>query len=103
MFCSGLHKAAHDAEMNAIDECGRLEQVGMMPTGIVFSGPDQQQTMDMAQIVLHTSNLGVGGTQSGQKLPELRIFVGAKPPFMATQARGVKIPKKQTTKAKTKP
>jgi len=103
LLCTALYKAAHDAEMDAHDECGRLVQVGAMPTGVVISGPNQQETMDIAQILLHTSNLGPGGTQSAITSPVLRIFVGAKPPFMTTQARGIKIPKKQTSKAKTKP
>jgi hypothetical protein len=102
MFCDALYKAAHAAEVNALDECGRTEQVGMMPTGVVISGPSQQETMDIAQILLHTTNLGPGGTQSGLKAPELRIFVGARPPFMATQARGVKSPAKKV-KNRAKP
>jgi hypothetical protein len=105
LFCAALYKAAYDAEvMGALDECGRLVQVGRMPTGVVISGPNQQETIDIAEILLHTCSLGPGGTQAGTISPELGIFVGAKPPFMATQARGVKIPKRQQpSKARTKP
>jgi hypothetical protein len=102
-LCAAIYKAAYEAKVDAVDDCGRMEEVGQTSTGVVISGPNLQETQDIAQILLHKCNLGPGGTQSGQTSPVLRIFVGAKPPFMATQARGVKIPKKQTTKAKTKP
>lgn len=103
LLCAALYKAAHDAEMDAENECGRLVQVGMMPTGVMISGPNQQETLDIAQILLHTSDLGPGGTQAGTLSPGLRIIVGAKPPFMATQARGVKVPTKKKLKKKTNP
>lgn len=104
-LCNELASAARSAEMNVPqDECGRLLPLGNPSTGVVISGPDLPQTLALAQIILHTSNLGAGGVVSGIKADELRILVGAKPPFSIGQARGVKIPKKQpASKAKTKP
>ena len=72
------------------DECGRYDAVGYPSTGVVISGPDIQQTLDLAQILAHTVDLGAGGVSSGIKEPELRILVGAKPPFRIGQARGFK-------------
>jgi hypothetical protein len=86
------------------DECGRYDAVGNPSIGIVISGPDILQTVALAQILLHTSNLGVGEVVSGIKALELKILVGAKPPFTMGMARGVKIPKTQpANKAKAKP
>jgi hypothetical protein len=104
LLCAALYKAAHDAGMNPVDECGRLARVGQMPTGVAISGPNQQETLNIAQILSHTCDLGVGGIQSGTFSPELEIFVWARPPFMVTQARGVKAPtKKQANKHSAPP
>jgi hypothetical protein len=105
LLCGQLKSAAHTAEMNVPqDECGRYVAVGTPSTGVVISGPDIPQTEILAQIVLHTSNLGAGGVTSGLPAPELRILVGAKPPFMMGQARGVKAPtNKQAKKQSAKP
>jgi hypothetical protein len=100
LLCGQLLSAARMAEMNVPqDACGRLVQVGYPSTGVVISGPDIPQTLALAQIILHSSNLGPGGVVSGIKAPELRILVGAKPPFMIEQGRrGVKTPKTQSVK-----
>lgn len=94
-LCYELSAAARSAGMNVPqDECGRFVPVGNPSTGVAISGPNIQQTMDLAQILLHTVDLGAGGVVSGIKATELRILVGAKPPFMMGQARGIKIPPK---------
>jgi hypothetical protein len=105
LLCGQLLSAARAAEMNVPEDfCGRLVAVGTPSTGVAISGPSIQQTLDLAQILAHTVELGMGGVTSGIKAPELTILVGAKPPFRIGQARVVKIPKKpQASKAKTKP
>jgi hypothetical protein len=103
-LCDSLWFAAHGAEMSASAECGRAIAVGMPSTGVVIYGPDIQQTMDIAQILLHTANLGPGGVVSAVKTAELTIFVGVRPPFEIGQARGVKMKKnKQAKKTDSKP
>jgi hypothetical protein len=105
LLCGQLAAAARLAEMNVPqDFCGRYVVVGTPLTGIVISGPDIPQTLALSQIILQTLNVGAGGVVSGIKAPELTILVGAKPPFMIGQARGVKVPtKKQTKKPNAKP
>jgi hypothetical protein len=104
LLCNQLAAAARLAEMKVPqDTCGRLLPVGNALTGVVISGPDIPQTMALAQIILHTSNLGPGGAASAIKAPELNVLVGAKPPFEIGQARGVKVPAKQQTKKKKMP
>jgi hypothetical protein len=96
LLCGELASAARAAEMNVPEDfCGRLMQVGHLSTGIVISGPDIPQTLALAQIILHTSNLGPGGAVSGIKAPELNILIGAKPRFEMGQARGVKVKAKK--------
>jgi hypothetical protein len=93
-LCGDLMFAAQAAEMKVMpDFCGRLSETGKTPTGVIVSGPDIQQTLALAQLILHTANLGPGGIVSGIKAPELTVLVGAKPPFVMGQARGVEIPK----------
>lgn len=102
-LCNALWFAAHAAEMDASQECGNTITSGGTSTGVVISGPDIQRTLDIARLLLRTANLGPGGTVSEIKAPVLTIFVGARPPFMTGQARGVKAPtKKQTQKQKPK-
>ena len=99
LLCNQLAAAARLAEMNVQqDACGRLLPIGNPLTGVVISGPDIPQTVALAQIILHTSNLGPGGAVSAIKAPELNILVGAKPPFEIAQARGVKAPAKKQAK-----
>jgi hypothetical protein len=105
-LCRQLVSAARSAEMNVPqDACGRQFPIGGPPlTGIVISGPDVAETMALAQIILHTSNLGAAGVQSGLSAPELTILVGAKPLFVMGQARGVKAQKNNAhRKQRTKP
>jgi hypothetical protein len=91
-LCSALGYAAHKAEMDVTQECGNKWTMGGTSTGVVISGPDVQETMDIARLLLKTANLGPGGAVSAIKAPVLTIFVGARPPFMTGQARGVKAP-----------
>ena len=85
------------------DTCCGLVAIGTPSTGIVVSGPDVLETMALAQIIAHTSNLGPGGVVSGIKAPEFNILVGAKPPFTIWQARGVKVQKKTPNNKIAKP
>ncbi|HEY6768116.1 MAG TPA: hypothetical protein VI386_25450 [Candidatus Sulfotelmatobacter sp.] len=106
LLCGDLVEAAKAAEMNVGQQnaCGILFSQGNPSTGIVVSGPNIQQTLDLAQIILHTVDVGPGGVVSGIRSPELGVMVGAKPPFRIGQARGVRIPKnKQPNKANAKP
>jgi hypothetical protein len=106
LLCGQLEAAARTAEMNVPqDTCGIMFAMGSTSaTGVVISGPTIQQTLDLAQILTHTVDLGMGGVTSGIKMPDLTILVGAKPPFRIGQARGTKISQKpQASKAKTKP
>ena len=105
LLCGQLLSAARAAEMNVPEDfCGRLVAVGTPSTGVAISGPNIQQTLDLAQILSHTVDLGMGGVTSGINAPELTILVGAKPPFRIGQARAFKPPKKkQTNKHSAKP
>ena len=104
LLCGQLEAAARAAEMNVPqDTCGGLVAIGTPSTGIVVSGPDVLETMALAQIIAHTSNLGPGGVVSGIKAPEFNILVGAKPPFTIGQARGVKVQKKTPNNKIAKP
>jgi hypothetical protein len=106
MLCGQLSSAAQLADPNPFTrgQCGLLIPQGNPSTGVVVSGPDIAETVRLAQIILHTSNLGAGGITSGIKALELTVLVGAKPPFVMGQARGVKMPtKKQKSEPNTKP
>jgi len=87
-LCESIYGAAHSAEMEARDDCGRVSPSGQLVTGIAISGPDTQQTMTLAEMVVHTANTG-GGAASAIKAPTLTIFVGIKSPFMIGQTRPV--------------
>lgn len=94
LLCGDLAAAARSAEVNVGPQtaCGLLVSQGNPSTGIAISGPNVQQTLDLAQILVQTVDVGPGGVVSGIKAPELSIMVGAKPPFRIGQARGVKAP-----------
>ena len=103
-LCEGLLYAAQKAELDARDECGISLPLRSPATGMVVSGPNVQQTLDISKMLLHSVNVGIAGVVSAVKAPELSIFVGIRPSFMIGPGIGKQIPKnKKTNKAKAKP
>jgi hypothetical protein len=102
-LCTQLLYVAKSAEMNPVDECEKSGPTVPLVSPLSISGPDLQETMDIADALVKIGRIPFG-TVSAIKGPIFTIFVGVKPSFMIGQARGVKVPtKKQAKEKNTKP
>lgn len=97
-LCTQLWYLAQSAEMKPANECGMGQLTAPLASPLVISGPDIDETMKLADLLVH---IGRVGGWSGIKAPILTIFVGIKSPFMIGQARGVKAPTKKQSKQQT--
>jgi hypothetical protein len=89
--------------MKPINTCGTGGLSVPLVSPLAISGPDIQETIDIADWLVKIGRIPFG-TTSGVKGTVLTIFVGVKPPFIIGQARGVKTPtKKPTNKQSAEP
>ena len=102
-LCAQLAFVAKSAEMKVFNQCGvedfaipgpGLENQPAVISAMAISGPNVQETLDIADMLVKIGRVPFG-TTSGLPNGMLMIFVGIKPSFMIGQARGVKAPKKK--------
>ena len=86
-LCTQLWYVAQAAEMKPVNTCGTGGLSVPLISPLAISGPDIQETLDIADALVKIGRIPFG-TSSGIKGPVLSIFVGVKPPFMIGQARG---------------
>lgn len=106
ILCNSLVNAAHAAEMNPTDRCGKepaepTDRLRIIQTNILISGPDPQKTAELSGILADQISGGIAAV--GLPTPRLIVLVGNHPDPQI-KLRPYRPPmNKQTSRPNTKP